>query len=412
MNFSEAPTAREIDASINDAGDAFVVWRAGLSISGNLYVVHRPAGETDFGGLTTLTPGSLARNREFGVAVGPTGGALAAWTYTLDKDDKVSARIWTGSAWTDPHYFLELDTTTTSRFRGAAWGEGTGPLVLMRSDSTIDDAQFLHVARWDGSAWSTAQRLDDDAGYDDEGDLAARGDYAAAVWHGSGDTEGFLWVARYDGTTNSWASAELVDTGDAGAGCISEPLVDVNAEGDVAVAYYDCNDYVPWFVAYDASEGAWEGPMAVGASPGELSYGDVALADDGRITLVYQHYNESADAYLPIVYARAPGADVWTSEGPTLTTDFQSQGHHDLACDAQGNVMFTSPTDHGVETDRLSSWRRPAGEGWGSEQLHQASDLGWGGVDFPALSVAAGGRAMVAWVHDSMPAEVNISVFE
>ncbi|WP_376692381.1 hypothetical protein [Wenzhouxiangella sp. EGI_FJ10409] len=184
-------SSSSVAISMNDTGHGLAIWR--LSDGANRRIQTARFDGSAWSGALSIDPGSQ-RLTDPRIALSQSGSALAAWRLDEDNERRIFVSDWDSTSWTaavavddglDPN-ISNVELATDDAGRGmVSWNQTDGSRTR------------VHVARWNGSSWSSPDLVDAgtyatywaDVAMDDVGN-------GAAAWLQSEDLFR-VYVARY-----------------------------------------------------------------------------------------------------------------------------------------------------------------------------------------------------------------------
>ncbi|MFE6361611.1 FG-GAP-like repeat-containing protein [Streptomyces sp. NPDC057806] len=272
------------------------------------------------------------------VVTAADGSAVAVWNQfagTAGNERRLYAavRAADGSAWGTPTL---LATTPTEAGRVALHASSDGTVTALWVEfpnetspgSGINNIRIVSsVLAADKSAWSEpVELIGTDEGWSDGGiDLAEAPDGTlTAVWGTRADAATKWEVsAATRSADGSWSAPVQLSTAAAdGALAAHSPSVAVTSDGTTVVAYRQFLGETSQVrtVSRKAGTTEWTAPVAASGTYQSLSEPEIAAADDGSVTLVWQgRIDESVPTALHT--ATRAGNGTWSSPETVATTD-------------------------------------------------------------------------------------------
>ena len=313
-----------------------------------------------------------AETREFGgLAFGPDGRSWLVWEELRGG----SASVWVaqrqagGSAWDTPvRLFLDdLGAIDTMHYpvhlqpRIAINAHGVATVVWQELNRPGEDdpvQSYIWAARWDGSAWSEAERIGAPGVGSGSSALVAvdGGDHSLVVWNQSVLAEGAvqLWAQRFTNGTG-WSTPEKI-----GEARPWETRLEMAADGSARAIWQESNATNLWAADFDG-QGTWTSPtrLVTTAIPG--SFTSQQRPDHSSVVVWTQNEgNRLTSQWWSI--RQADGQ--WTSAA-RLDDDMES---HDIAVTPTGDILMgyvkaVEGSNAEVYTRRLAagsgSWTTP-----------------------------------------------------
>lgn len=179
------------------------------------------------------------------VTLANNGNAIVVWQQSAEIERyKIYANQFASDSWGTPERIESNDADDAEIFgvypRVAFAGDGTAIAVWKQSDGIRDN---IWANRFDGTAWGTAELIENSDAGDAVNPQIAVADTgsAIAIWQQSNENIFSIWANRFDGTT--WGTAELIENSDAGDAAF--PQIVITGDGD-AIAIWHQNDGNRW----------------------------------------------------------------------------------------------------------------------------------------------------------------------
>lgn len=267
--------------AMDGRGNAMAVWTE--SGSNTIYFSRYRASDASW----TL-PAVLHVGRELGftsvaVEADPSGNVFVQWTESFGRQimaKRYNAANGTWSAALPVAYVSSLQT-----YHMAVDGLGNAIVMWMRnSDFTI------HFSRYSKNAgqWSTPQYVD--RAREGSGVMLVldRDGNGTALWSTGPNFYGSLTVSRYNGATNKWSAARIVQTT---PGDVLAPDMTVDRAGNVFLVWGQAADYSMPIKAYAArynnSTGQWSAPQKLTSGTQSDLWFRVAADRNGNAVVVW-----------------------------------------------------------------------------------------------------------------------------
>jgi hypothetical protein len=171
------------------------------------------------------------------VAMDGDGNAIAVWAQNTDSGVRVFANQYTADTGWGAEAPIENQNGFVLSVEIAFDRNGNAIAVWQQDDGTRNN---IHANRFDAStnSWGTAQKIEnDDAGDAKYPRIAFDADgNALAVWQQDDGTRWNVLANRYDASTNSWGTAQRIETDDAGGA--SHPQIAFDATGNAIAVWH------------------------------------------------------------------------------------------------------------------------------------------------------------------------------
>jgi hypothetical protein len=333
--------------AIDSNGNAIAVWYQDDGVRLNIYANRYDALSRSWGLAESIETDNAGDAWVPQVAVDPNGNAIAVWY----QNNGVRYNI----------YANRYDEVSNS------WG----PAALIETDNT-------------GSA-SAPQVAIDSIGN------------AIAVWMQDDGVRLNIHANRYDVLSDSWGSAELIETDNVGDA--SFPQVAVNQNGN-AVAVWVQDDGLRYSIyanRYDALSRSWGAAELIEADNAEHAFKpDIAVPPNGNAVAVWfqydgVRYNIHANSYDELSRS-------WGLAESIETDNSGDAWNHEVVADRNGNAIAVWTQHDGVRYNIYANCYDALSGSWGSAKLIDADNIGdaWE----PHVAADPNGNAIVVWMQD------------
>ena len=382
--------------AVEDSGIAMAVWQqvdaagAAMSIWANRYT---PAAGWGTPVLIETFSGSDAFAPQ--IAIDGSGNALAVW-----QQADLTATVL--SIWANRY-----DAATNTWGAASVIGAGMQPQIVADNNGNALAVWNLYNGTgsvWAnrytaGTGWGTAARVE-------TGNTSSAGPpqiaidasgNALAVWDRfDGGSRNNIWANRYTASTNTWGTAALIETGNAGTAGSPQIAVDANGNGVAVWPYFDGARYDIMATHYSADTNTW-GPAAISLTAGAGSGNAPQIAFDSTGNAVAVWTQQTGTRY-----------DIWanrytasTGWGTAELIESDNAGNADnpqIAFDDSGNasaIWYQSDgTRHNIWANRYT-----AGTGWGTATLLETNNAGE--ALRPQIAIDGNANAIAVWdQHD------------
>ena len=376
--------------AVDTSGNAMAVWQqldgAAMSIWANRY--------TPMGGWgTPVLIETLSESNAFApqIAIDGSGNALAVW-------QQVDPNTGVLSVWANRYDAVSNTWSTPS-----ALGAGMQPQIV--ADSSGNALAVWNLYNGSGSVWAnrytagtgwgTAARIET-GGTNSAGPpqvaVDASGN-ALAVWNRfDGGSRNDIWANRYTAATNTWGTAVLIETGNAGGAETPQIAVDANGNGVAVWAYFDGARYDILATHYTASTNTW-GPAALSltASASSGASPQVAFDSTGNAIAVW---TQQAGTRYDLWANRYTAGTGWGTAVLIESDDTGSADDPQIAFDDSANAIVVW---HQRDGTRANIWanRYTAGSGWGTAALLETNNAG--DASRAQIAIQGNGNAIAVW---------------
>lgn len=281
--------------AIDSNGNALAVWYVGASnpsIMTNRYTAATDSWNGSSERLDTGVDSALSPQ----VAIDMNGNALAVW----EQWDGSRYNIWANrySAGTDSWGGAELVETNDAGWATSSQvvfnANGDGMVVWEQTDGSGRNIWFNRYLA-DSNSWKGPEKIsgnEDNPTYSPQIALDASGN-ALVVWRQKDGTRFDIWASRYTAGTDSWSSAELIETDNAGDA--KSPQVAVDTGGN-ALAVWHQNDGTRYNIManrYTADTDSWgEAELIEMDNAGDAGSPQIAVDANGSALAVWQQSDD------------------------------------------------------------------------------------------------------------------------
>jgi len=220
-----------------------------------------------------------------------------------------------------------------------------------------------------------------------------------AVWHQLDNMRINIWSNRYDATTDSWGTAELLETDDAGNAQEAKIVVDSEGNGIAVWDQRDSNGSNIWSRLYDAGTNTWGTPKLVEIGNNAIFGGDsaaVAVNAAGNAIAVWRHTDGILSNSASSRYDAATGN--WSAPEfieMNAVVNYQPKNHQ-IALNATGNAIAawiaSKPSTGGFDV-WYNQYDAVRGE-WGTPEL---VSFGSGDARLDDIAFDSAGNGMMIW---------------
>lgn len=383
------------EIAFDASGNALVVWQQRDSTTGFSIWANRFTAATNTWSVPARVEPGTSGTAEFPqVAVDASGNAIAVWY----QSGTGGADIWTNryTAATNSWGTAALIENNAIYAQIAVDSVGNGLLVWNRNSGAIGSVWAKRYTA--GTGWSTAARIE--AGSTNSAGrpqiaVDANGD-ALAVWNRfNGGSRNDIWANRYTATTNTWGTAVLIETGNAGTAENPKIAVDANGNGVALWNYFDGARNAVMAAHYVAATGTW-GPAAISLTANAGSAGDMRVAFDASGNAIAVWDQGKANGLGSDIWANrfTPSAG-WGTAALIETNDAGSAGFARIAIDGSGNALVVWQHQEGFTRYDIWANRYTAGVGWGTAALIETDNAG--SALRPQIAVDGSGNAIAVW---------------
>jgi len=224
---------------------------------------------------------------------------------------------------------------------------------------------------------------------------------ALVVWEQSDSTRRNIWVNRYTATSQSWGTAQLLETDNVSFANAPHLALDASGNGMVVWEQSDGTRKSIWSRRYDVASGQWEVASLIESSAEDANAPQIAVDANGNFVAVWRGYDGVVHSRYNLWANRYVAGAGWGSAAlisnnttdPAATSDALVSRNADtphVAMDAAGNALAVWAQNNSIYANRYA-----VGAGWGAVQLIE-SDVNWTAAS-PRIAMTANGRAYAVW---------------
>ena len=246
------------------------------------------------------------------------------------------------------------------------------------ASNTWDNAALIGTNNT-GNAWAPQVAVD------------ANGN-ALAVWSQYDGTTTNIWAKRFTAASNTWGTAVLIETD--GAGDAYDPQISVAADGNALAVWrqFDGTRHNIWANRFTAASNTWDSAVLIETEDaGHAGGQQIAIGVDGNALAVwYQDDGTTTNLWANRFTA---ASNTWGS-AELIETNPNQAFNPQIAIDANGNALAVWAQSDGL---RFSVWANRFSEAsntWGIAVLVDPNNAR--GED-PQIAMGANGNALVVW---------------
>ena len=286
-------------------------------------------------------------------------------------------------------------------------------MVWQQSDG-IDESIYANRYTASTDSWGTAELIESgNSGQAVQSQIAfdSAGN-AIAIWRQNGGGYDNIYTNRYTTSTDSWGTEEVVATGTSGNAV--SPQIAIDSNGNAIAVWLETSAlgakvsvYASRYTASTASWGTEE--LLESSDDGHAFDPQIAIDDDGNGVAVWW---QPDSANLRHIYSNryTPGAG-WGTEERIESSDDGHSNYPQIAIDGEGNVIAVWRQDDNINDGLLYANRYTANTGsWGTEAL---IGNGNGSVFQPQIAIDGEGNAIAVWHQfDGTHGNIHANRFE
>ncbi|MGC4096154.1 MAG: hypothetical protein QM706_03470 [Nitrospira sp.] len=395
----EADNAGDADlpqVAVDGSGNAVAVWTQSDGTRDNI-VANRYVAATNSWGTPQLIEADNGGAYDAQVAMDSSGNAVAVW----EQYDGTRYNIWANryvaatNSWGTAQ-LIEADNAGDAYLAQVAVdGSGNAVAVWEQSDGTRTNIWANRYVAATNS-WGTAQLIETDNGaaYSPQVGVDESGN-AVAVWEQYDGTRYNITVNRYVAATNSWGTAQLIETDN---GAAYSPQVGVDESGNAVAVWeqYDGTRYNIWTNRYVAATNSWGTAQLIETdNVGGASAPQVGVDGSGNAVAVWEQYDGTRVNITANRYVAA--TDSWGT-AQLIETDNGDAYYAQVGVDSSGNAMAVWKQDDGTRYNIWANRYVAATNSWGTAELIELDNAG--DADLQQVAVDGSGHAVAVWKQD------------
>ncbi|MDQ8021661.1 MAG: LysM peptidoglycan-binding domain-containing protein [Moraxellaceae bacterium] len=366
-------------------GNGFAVWRQG----GDVFVRRYDRINNSWGPQIALDARSNAVYAP-SLSVDAQGDAIVAWVQSDGTASSVYASIYKSATgtWTAPS-LLEtsaLAVSTTSDTVVTSVQGNRMAVGWLQTDGTRND---LHVARYDGTAWSAAQLVENSTQVAAQPSLAIdiQGN-VLALWQQSDGTANSIYSSRFNAISNAWSNPALLESSSTAT---ADPRVAIDGNNNAIAIWRQSSDLLAR--RYIAATDSWTTQVIVDSRTSAVAAPALGIDWEGNAIAAWVQNDGTANSVYASRFNIATGA--W-STATLLETSSQSVSStaNTLVVSTYGSNSVVGWLQHDGTRNNLYV-ARFANNAWEAPALAESSDLG--GVAQPSIALDPQGNLTVLW---------------
>ena len=330
------------------------------------------------------------------VAIDGSGNAIAVWRH----DDGSRTNTWAnryvaGTGWGTAQLIETDNAGDIDVPQVAIDGSGNAIAVWMQVDGTLANiVANRYVAAT--NSWGTAQLIEtNSSGHAGVAQVAVDGSgNAVAVWRQDDGIRTNIWANRYV-VGSGWETAQLIETDNAGYAEVPQVAIDGSGNAIAVWMQSDGTRTNIWANRYVVGSGWGTAQLIETDNVGWANAPWVAVDDSGNAVAAWHQSDGTRTNILANRYVAGSG---WGTAQLIETDNAGAASHPRVAVDSSGNAVTVWMQSDGTRTNIWAN-RYVVGSGWGTAQLIETDNAG--DAVLPRVVVDSSGNAMVLWAqHD------------
>jgi len=296
---------------------------------------------------------------------------------------------------------------------------GASSLNIVSTQAQLDTSENQHnIDSFDRFAWkwSTTEVVSTEStsnSFSSSLAVGAAGNVHIAWYdgtsYGSSGSDWDIFYKRWDASTSTWTTTEVVST-ESTSGSY-DPSLAVDAAGNVHIAWLDYTDYAGagseqdiFYKRWDASTTLWSTTEVVStASTGSSSTPSLAVEVEGNVHIAGEDltsYGSSGSDYDIFYKCWDASTSTWTTTEVVSTESTSGSYDPSLAVDAAGNVHiawhdYTDYGSSGPDQDIFYKRWDASSSSWTTTEVVSTESTSLS--SYTSLAVGAAGNVHIAW---------------
>lgn len=376
-------------------GNALVAWSQSDGLRENIMANPYTPG-VGWGTAVLIESDNLGNANAVQLAMDANGNVLAVWS----QSDGTRYNIWANrysaatASW-GTAVMIEIDDFgNAGRPQVAFDASGNAIALWEQSDGARNNIWANRYT--DGGGWGSAALIEDN----DDGEASypqfafdASGN-AIAVWQHSDGTHYNIRAARYTAATSSWGTSEILETMDSGQA--TTPQIAIDANGNALVVWQQqvtASRYDIWANRYMAGTNSWgTAELIETQDSGHALAPQIAMDPNGNAIAVWYQFD---GARTNIVANRYTAGIGWGTAELIETDNLGDASHPQVATDWDGNAAVVWHQSDGIRTNIWANRYTAATSQWGSAERIESDDAG--NASYPQIAFDANGNAIAVW---------------
>ena len=379
------------------SGNALAVWTQSDGTRNNIYANRFTAATSSWGTAALIETENLGNADSPQLAYDASGNALAVWEQTDGTHSNIWANRFTAatSSW-GTATLIETDNLGGAFKPQIAFDAGGNALAVWQQS---DGARYnIYANRFTAAtnSWGTAALIEtDNAGgaFIPQFAFDASGN-ALAVWTQSDGTRFNIWANRFSAATSSWGTAALIETDNAGNAL--NPQIAFDAGGNALAVWHQTDGTRTniWANRFTAATSSW-GTAALIETDNFGGAFDPQIAFDasGNALAVWRQSDGTRSNIWANRFTAATSS--WGTAALIETENLGSAGDPQIAFDGSGNALAVWRQSDGTRSNIWANRFTAATSSWGTAALIETDNLGDAGS--PQIAFDASGNALVVW---------------
>ncbi|MBN2401064.1 MAG: hypothetical protein JXN64_01570 [Spirochaetes bacterium] len=343
---SDTANAESPQIGMDSEGSAIAVWRQDIVSHYNLYANIFIKSSGTWSGPELIENMNTGHASEPQIAVNPQGNAVAVWIQNESGVFNIYANIYTkGSGWAGAG-LIDSGAGQASDPQTIIDTENNVIVVWAQTDGAADN---IYANRYNGSVWEGVKPVEDSAGNAMNPQITSDADgNAIAVWSQDDGSKYSIYANRYVKNTNLWGTASLIETDN--YGFANSPQIAIDQDGNaIAVWWQDIGNCRAYANRYDNTSGSWGSAELIDNNDSKVYSPQIAVDAAGNGIAVWAQVGGTEDNIWANKYVSGSG---WGT-AVLIETGTENAQNPQIAINADGNAIAVWEQDDGT---RYNIW--------------------------------------------------------
>src|SRR3989344_188965 len=384
--------------AIDGNNNAIAVWSQSDGTRNNIWSNRYTASTNTWGTAELLETDNAGDAYVPQIAIDGNNNAIVVWYQSDGVRTNLYSNRYTASTNTwGIAELIETDNVGNASSPQIAIDANNNAVVVWAQNDGARDNVWSNRYTASTNTWGTAELIEtDDAGGATAPQIAVDGNNnAIAVWNQSDGTRDNIWSNRYTASTNTWGAAELLETDDAGTA--NSPQIAIDANNNAMAIWYqsDGTSNNIYSNRYTISTNSWGTAQLVEVDAGAATGPQIAIDTNNNAMAVWRQHDGARFS----VYANRYTASTNTwGTAELIETDNAGQIFTpQIAIDANNNAMAVWRQFDGTIFSVYSNRYTASTNTWGTAELVETDNVG--GVFTPQIAIDGSNNAITIWAN-------------
>ena len=399
--------------SSDATGNAIAVWLQSDGTRENLYANRFDVSTATWGTAELIENNNAGTVFYPQVSTDATGNTIVVWQQSDGTRKNTYANRFDASTgnWGVAELIESDNSGDTAGPQVSVDSEGNAVAVWSQDDGATNS---IYVNRFDVSTatWGSAEKIETDetnAAISPAISIGANGD-ALVVWRHSDGTRDNIHANRFDASTQTWGSAQLIESNNFASAF--NPQISVDGEGNAVAVWNQSNGTTPSIYSnrFDASTQTWGNAQLIETDDVGNAYNARISTDaDGNAIAVWQQFDGTRYNILANRYDAS--TDTWGSAELIENDNAGAANDPRVSVDSEGNAITVWYQNDGTRTNIYANRFDVSTATWGGAQLIESGDAG--NAARPQISTDSSGNAIAVWYQgDGTRSNIHAARFD